>query len=348
VRGYNISGMRFVKPDISLPMYGAVMALCCTVMATGRALPASSTVLADSGALGATVSTPASREYIYPDAGPVNIMKNLPGDVAEFGRRTFCRENIPVLAGITVSTALLIASDSYTFEKTWEMGDRMGIAHLERKSTIVRVHVPVLNRDVGLLALPNSLGTAMYFLGDGWMHMSITGAFFGYGYLASDIRALKTAADLLETLTLNGTTVLAIKMSTGRENPVDRSTPTGKWRFFTNPVTYLGHVTKYDAYPSGHVASVTGTVTVIAENYPEYRWIQPVGYAMLVPLGFQMVNGGIHWYSDYPLSLFIGYTYAKIVLGRRRIVRAGETVLLPDVRPIPLAGGAGLELCWNM
>jgi len=308
----------------------------------------SATVLGDSSFKSPLLTRASSSEYIYPGAGPGSIVKGLPGDWAEFGRRTFSHDNLPMLAGIAASTALLIAVDGPLYEKTMDLGDRMGVAQVERKSTIVRMYLPVIKRDVGLLAVPNSLGTAMYFIGDGWLHFGITGCFLGYGLAAPDNRALKTAADLFETLTLNGVTVLALKMSTGRENPINRESPSGKWRFFPNPITYLKNVTKYDAFPSGHLASVMGTVTVISENYPEYTWVKPVGYGLMVPLAFQMVNSGVHWYSDYPLAIYMGYTFAKIVVGRRRIVRTGTIAYFPEIRPLPLEGGAGLELSWSM
>lgn len=328
------------------PVCVVLAALCIMAWLPGRAFTASSTGSMDSAPAESSTPAAASREYIYPDASLTGIARNLPGDWAEFGRRTFCRENVPVLAGIAASTALLIAVDGELYERTMELGDRMGVAQVERKSTIVRMYMPVIKRDVGLLAVPNSLGTAMYFIGDGWLQMAITGGFLGYGLALENNRAVKTAVELVETMTLNGITVLAIKMSTGRENPINRETPSGKWRFFPDPVTYLKNVTKYDAFPSGHLASVMGTVTVISDNYPEYRWIRPVGYGLMVPLAFQMVNGGVHWYSDYPLALYMGYTFAKIAGGRRRIVRAGGTALLPQVNPVMLEGGGGLELRW--
>lgn len=30
-----------------------------------------------------------------------------------------------------------------------------------------------------------------------------------------------------------------------------------------------------------------------------------------------MVNKGIHWYSDYPLAVFIGYEFDEIIAHRR-------------------------------
>ena len=342
------TSMRIQRRKNALWMCGAAMAAVTLALAPGRVGADSGTGTQDSRAKQADASATPGREYIHPDAGIPGIVRNLPGDFMDFGRRTFSMDNMPMLAGLTASTALLIALDGPLYEKTMELGDRMGVAQVERKSTIVRMHMPVINRDVGLLAVPNSMGTAMYFIGDGWLHFGVIGGFLGYGLAAPSNRALKTAADLLETLTLNGVTILAIKMSTGRENPINRESPSGKWRFFPDPITYLKNVTKYDAYPSGHLASVIGTVTVIAGNYPENYWIRPLGYGLMVPLAFQMVNSGVHWYSDYPLGLYIGYAYARIVLGRRRIIRPGETALLPEVRPLPMEGGGGLSLNWTI
>jgi uncharacterized protein (DUF3820 family) len=146
----------------------------------------------------------------------------------------------------------------------------------------------------------------------------------------------------------NGIVVLALKMSTGRENPNTRETPSGKWRFFRNPKTYLSKVNKYDAFPTGHMATLMSITTVIAENYPEAKWIRPLGYALMVPLGFQMVNSGVHWYSDYPLGLYIGYTFGKIVAGRNTINVPLQGRALPEIRPLLLGGGLGLELEWRL
>jgi hypothetical protein len=61
-------------------------------------------------------------------------------------------------------------------------------------------------------------------------------------------------------------------------------------------------------------------VEVIAENYKEYKLIRPVGYTLLTALCFQMLNNGVHWASDYPLSLLMGYTISDLVLNRGRKV----------------------------
>ena len=60
------------------------------------------------------------------------------------------------------------------------------------------------------------------------------------------------------------------------------------------------------------------TVTVIADNYPEYKYIRPLGYSLMALLGYSMINNGVHWASDYPLGLAIGYGFAKVITNRNK------------------------------
>ena len=77
----------------------------------------------------------------------------------------------------------------------------------------------------------------------------------------------------------------------------------------------------YDAFPTGHLATAMATVTVIADNYPEYHFIRPVGYGLMGLLGYSMLNNGVHWACDYPVGIALGYAFAKIAVrnGRTRV-----------------------------
>jgi hypothetical protein len=67
------------------------------------------------------------------------------------------------------------------------------------------------------------------------------------------------------------------------------------------------------------------TITVLADNYPEYSLIRPIGYTLMGLLGFQMMNNGVHWASDYPLALAIGYGLGKVAVSHgRKVVSAGD------------------------
>jgi len=57
-------------------------------------------------------------------------------------------------------------------------------------------------------------------------------------------------------------------------------------------------------------------VTVISHNYSKYRFIRPFGYTLMTLLGYQMLNNGVHWMSDYPLGLALGYSFGKLAIKR--------------------------------
>ena len=59
--------------------------------------------------------------------------------------------------------------------------------------------------------------------------------------------------------------------------------------------------------------TATLTFTILAERYPEYaKVLYPVGGVWVTALGFQMMNNGVHWASDYPLGIAMGYVIGKI------------------------------------
>ncbi len=134
-----------------------------------------------------------------------------------------------------------------------------------------------------------------------------------------------------------------LKHVTGRETPNTASTPTGVWRFFPNQSEYHKHVSTYDAFPSGHVTTTLAAVIVIAENYPEVWWIRPVGYVLTGLVAWGMVGTGIHWYSDYPLSVALGYTFGMIAAHPEGIPNsiAGKKL---NVMPILVYKGFGLSV----
>jgi membrane-associated phospholipid phosphatase len=153
-------------------------------------------------------------------------------------------------------------------------------------------------------------------LGDGRLHLGIAGAFAGYGWLMGDSRALRTASQTVEAFLATGVAVQLLKRVTGRECPNAATHQTGRWKFFPHPSQYDRHPTSYYAFPSGHISTAMGTLTVIADNYPEVRWIKPVGYTMVGALGLGLVAKGMHWYSDLPVGIALGYLFGKVVSNR--------------------------------
>lgn len=257
--------------------------------------------------------------YLYERPQWTTFMARQPADLKEFWKLTFRRESALTLTAVAAGTGLLIAYDQMLYEKSYALGDRLKISHEGQQRAVLQLDNPFIkDKKLTLLGLPRDLGTALYFIGDGWLHAAITVSFLAYGLSAEDNRALQTASQLAEAILANGIVVQILKHTTGRETPNAMEAPGGKWRFFPNQKDYHRRVNKYDAFPSGHVPTAFITMSIIGENYPEYKFIYPLGYTLLGALAFQMVNNGVHWWSDYPVTIYMGMTFAQIAISHGR------------------------------
>ena len=241
--------------------------------------------------------------------GPVDFITNLPGDWVDWTTENVTVENVPIIAGITAATVALVLIDEEGY------------------------HVL---RDPYLRSPDFQKASDMaVFIGDGKFQFGIACLFGAYGFIADDARAIRTASQTAEVILACGGVVQVLKHLTGRESPFVATSPTGRWALFPDQIAYHNHVPHYDAFPSGHVATGLATLTVIMENYPEATWLPWVGYPAIGALAVGMVGAGIHWWSDYPLAIALGYTFGKLVGSRRSDDRqgAGRTSIAPDRAP---------------
>lgn len=224
--------------------------------------------------------------------GPFDMITNLPSDWWYWTRTTFTVDNIPLIGGMTALTAGLVATDYETWQpfKKW----------YESSKTV---------RDVN---------DAFVFVGDGKFQFGIAGAFAAWGFLFNDTTALRTASQTVEVILGCGAVVQLLKHITGRESPFTATTPTGRWALFPSPIEYHKHVPHYDAFPSGHIATALATLTVVMENYPDEDWLAWVGYPVVAMVGVGLAATSIHWWSDFPLGLLLGYQFGKLVARHNR------------------------------
>ena len=271
-------------------------------------------------------------DFFYPRPRFYAFLTQVPADIKDDWGETIAKKNRLALGLAILVTAALIPADQRIVDGAREEGGRLHISPTTSQKTLF----------LGIPG-PSDGGSALYFIGDGELHIGLAAGFLAYGGIERDDRALQTASEILESYIASGIVVRALKYATGRESPYVSTRSGGKWQFFPNPVDVYHHANRYDAFPSGHLASATAVLTVISENYGEdYGWIRPVGCVMLGGLGFQMLNNGVHWASDYPLALFVGYTFGHIAARKGRIPKkaAGETSW--EVRPDIIGRGVGL------
>lgn len=264
-------------------------------------------------------SSQVGQSELYPPIKWYTFIVNIPRDMSQWTQSSFRQNKIGDWALVSGLTAALFVTDDITYtpsKRLFESSERAGY-----------------------------WSNFAAEIGDGRTQFGVAGAFAAYGLLLGDQRALRTGSQIVEVVLASGAIIQVLKHVTGRESPFTRSSPTGIWKFFPDQLQYHKHVPAYDAFPSGHICTSMATVTVIAENYPEAKWIRPVGYLFCAVIGAGMANNGIHWYSDYPLGIFIGYSFGMIASHQEMFTLAGhkddnslDISLAPNISPY----GAGL------
>ena len=183
-------------------------------------------------------------------------------------------------------------------------------------------------------------------IGDGTTQFALAGSFGAYGLLFKDQKALRTGSQIVQAVLASGAVIQVLKHLSGRESPFVRTTPFGVWKILPNQIDYHRRVPQFDAYPSGHICTSIATVIVIAENYPDVKWIRPAGYTFTTLVGLGMLSNGIHWASDYPLGLFIGYYFGMLAAHPEGVpvMDSGDGKLKVYVLPNITPTGTGVSL----
>jgi membrane-associated phospholipid phosphatase len=240
------------------------------------------------------------------------FITNVPADLLQIARSPFNRSNLPGTALVIASTALLLPFDQKILDGVKQVSEQI---HLQPQTDY---KVLVKSGDTKIIKLPRNMNTALYQLGEGGTSMLIGGGLFIYGKLRKDKRALQTASDIAETFITMGITTQVLKRISGRQSPFMRTQPGGAWHPFPSFKEYQQNTSNYDAFPSGHLATMMATVTVLTNNYPEKKWIGILGYSVIGLSGWAMINTEVHWIADYPLALALGYISGKITCLRHK------------------------------
>ena len=267
---------------------------------------------------------PKEKEYnvgngktlIYPKPKAFSFLTNLPKDAAGIASAPFRKKNLKSLLFVAGSTALLLFADQPVADGVKQFSSNIHLRPEEDYKNILSIKLG--KKDVSLVKVPNNINTTIYQFGQGFPSLLIGAGLFTYGKIHKDYRAVSTAGQLAESFILMGVATQVLKRITGRQSPSEATSSGGIWHFFPSFKQYQNHTPYYDAFPSGHLATLMSTVTILAENYPEKKWIKPVGYSVIGLVGFSMINNNVHWVSDYPLAIALGYLCAKQVVKNNR------------------------------
>ncbi len=246
-----------------------------------------------------------------------DFITHIPGNSVGYVKRSLQKKHLYKAGIVAASTALLIIFDQKISDGVQSFSRRNGIDGREQFNPIVSVKLFGKNTNLG--KWPKNINTAFYNFGQGSTVIWMAAGFYIGGKIKNDNRALQTASQLAESFLALGFGTQLIKYSTGRENPSDASKPGGRWAPFPSMSNFQNNKPKYDAFPSGHLATLVSAITIISENYPARRWIKPVGYTIAGLLCFAMINNGTHWAGDYPLGFALGYGYGKYIARKNKL-----------------------------
>jgi membrane-associated phospholipid phosphatase len=260
--------------------------------------------------------------FLFDKSHSFSFLTHVPGDLLGIAKIPFEKNSLKAMGIVAASTAILLPFDQRIANSIASSSRQIGLKPNPEYDKIVGVGVKTL------VKWPDNLNSAFYQLGEGTPTLGLTGLLFVYGKITKDTRSSQAASDLMEAYLSMGITVQTLKRISGRQPPFKATVPGGRWQPFPPLSKYQRRTTEYDAFPSGHLATMMATTTVLAENYPEKKWIRPVGYLLTGLTGWSMINNKVHWASDFPLGLGIGYVAGRLAYKHHKKEEALRQVTL--------------------
>lgn len=247
--------------------------------------------------------------YTYTKPKFFDMFRYVPKDVYEFGKYTVQKENLAWTGMAVGGTLALLPFDQKLLNNAQELGEPLGLAD---DVSYIRV--------LGLEFLPRDINGTIYYLGNGLTPILLSGGFYIAGRVNNDYRAFNVSSELMEVLISSGISTQIIKRIVGRQSPIaaiESGNSGGHWTPFPSFKAYQTNTPNYDAMPSGHMTTYIAALTVITTNYPDVKWLKPVGYSIAGIMAFQMMSTRVHWASDYPFAILMGYVIGKNAANRR-------------------------------
>lgn len=272
--------------------------------------------------------------YQYTTPRPFDFITTAPENYGDFLEESFQRESLRGWGLIAFSTGALYLYDQKIFSETQRFGKRLGFGNTDKSRESL-----FIGHD-GLLYAPTDLPSSILFLGDGWTSIGLSAGLLTSGLINNSPKEKVVASEILQGLLFSGVTTQVLKRISGREIPNARTKDRGRFKPLAGPSEFHDNKAHFDSFPSAHMTTAMTTFTIISENYEDIAWINPVGYTLLSLLGFQLINSGSHWASDFPLALGVGYASGKTIAkdGRRSATAKSESSLLPLWSPEGIFG----------
>ncbi len=245
--------------------------------------------------------------YLYQKPKFFDFITKIPHDFGLMGNLFIQKENMIWFGATVGATAALIPYDQKITDNSRNFGNQIGFESGHTYSGPIKM-------------FPKNLNSTIFRLGNGFTALLVGGGLLTYGAINHNYRAIHTSSELMEGLLASGLLVQPLKRISGRQSPFiadQTGTRGGDWELFPSFSAYQKDTPSYDAMPSGHLTTLMTTVMIISENYKEIKWIKPVGFGVMGLMGFEMLQSKVHWASDYPIAVFMGYIIGKSIVKSR-------------------------------
>lgn len=243
--------------------------------------------------------------YIYAKPKLFGFITQIPRTYQSAAKLTFRKKSIPALSLIVGTTLALVAFDQPILDGVRNFSNTINLDPTRAYKSVIRFNLG--STPINVYDAPQNFNSVLYSIGEGSTSILLCGGLYAFGKIKNDYRALQTASQIMQAQLVMGFTTQLLKRISGRESPFRRTAPGGVWSPLRNPSVYQKNVSRYDAFPSGHMGTMMATTVVLIKNYPEKKWLKPVAFGLMGIVGFAMINNEVHWAGDYPLALGLGY-----------------------------------------
>lgn len=262
--------------------------------------------------------------YQYKKPKLFEFITKIPNSFGIIGNMFMQKDNL-IWFGASVGTTLaIIPFDQKIIDNSRNFGEQIGFESGHNYSGPIKM-------------FPMNINAGIYRIGNGFTSLLVGGGLLTFGLLNKNYRAIHTSSEIMEGLIASGLLVQPFKRISGRESPSiaeENGNPGGAWRPFPSFNAYQKNTPNYDAMPSGHITTLMTTVMIISENYKEIKWIKPVGFSLMGLMSFEMLQSKVHWASDYPIAIFMGYIIGKSIVKGRIVEKTNSDVgIIKNFKP---------------
>ena len=247
-------------------------------------------------------------EYFYSEPDLFDFVTNTPSNFVNFFDFTFRKDNFPFISTLVIITHIMERYDEELNRETHKFAMNNEISKKYERGSA--------NREIldGYLKIPKNLNSWLLQLGNPLFHAGIglSLAFYGNDKIYGP-RPLQTSSQIFEALILDTLLIEVLSRTITREKPFVSDETSENWHFSFSK-GYGEDYFKFTSFPASNIAYFTSTATILATNYFEETYIGTISYMLGALLIFSSMNADLHWGSDFPIGIAIGYASAKSVM----------------------------------